>query len=163
MANNQVAASEPVAEPWVPPTDDQEFQFESIDAVPSWVDKGWASYSYGPALALPAGDVYGEGPYHTKIARVGDTVRFVANTPSKAAHFEVIEGEPTGDSATLKPPQASAASLEDLIKGGTLAPDDLGPDAKAQVSARSPRLKSLIEDGTAAPKRVAVSELVKLD
>lgn len=150
-------------EPWAPPESDQEFKFESIESAPAWVDKGWASYNMGPALAVPAGDLWGEGPYHTVTARVGDTVKFVAATPSKAAHLVVIEGEPTGENATKKPPQQSAASLEDMLKGGTLAVDDLGPDAKAQVLGRSPRLKTLIEDGKGAPEAVAISEVVKLD
>jgi len=147
---------------WVPPTDDQEFVFESIDTAPGWVDKNWAGYDSGPALQLPAGDLWGTGPYHTKTARVGDTVRFVAATPSKAAHFEVIAGEPTEENATKKPPQASSASLEDMLKSGVLTPDDLGPDAKAQVSGRSPALSQLVEEGEGAPDPIPVSELVKV-
>jgi hypothetical protein len=153
----------PEPEVWEAPTSDQEFVFESVDAAPNWIDKGWASFSQGPALALPAGDLYGTGPYHTKIARVGDTVMFKAATPSKPAHFEVVEGEPVGDAATKKPPQASAASLEDMLKTGVMTPEDLGPDAKAQVSARTPQLSKLIEEGANAPEAIPVSDLVKTE
>lgn len=153
----------PVPEAWEAPSNDQEFVFESIDAAPAWVDKNWASFSQGPALALPAGDLYGTGPYTTKIARVGDTVLFKAATPSKAAHFEVVEGEPVGDNATKKPPQASAASLEDMLKTGVMSPDDLGPDAKGQVAARTPALSKLVEENKNAPDAIPVSDLVKTD
>jgi hypothetical protein len=147
--------------PAVPlPTSDQEFDFEDINSAPAWVDKSWASYDGGPALALPV-DLLGEGPYTTITARVGDKVMFVAATPSRPAHFEVVRKEPTGDDSTAKPPQQSAASLEDMLKTGWLAPDDLGPDAKAQVLSRSPRLKDLIEKGLGAPEAVEVDTVLK--
>jgi len=147
---------------WEPPTGDQEFEFKDIASAPAWIDKGWAGYDQGPALQLPVGDaLFGEGPYTTMTARVGDTVKFVAATPSKAAHFVVIQGEPTGENATVKIPQVSNVSLEDALKGGTMTPDDLGPDAKAQVVGRSPRLKKLIEEGKGAPEAVAVTDIVK--
>jgi hypothetical protein len=153
------AATAPVV--WEPPDGDEEFVFEDIGSAPGWVDKGWASYNQGPALALPAGDVYGSPPYTTITARVGDTVKYVAPTPSRPGHFEVIPGEPVGEAATKKPPQQSAASLEDMLKTGVMTPDDLGPDAKAQVTARSPQLKGLVEEGKAAPDPIPVSDLVK--
>lgn len=149
------------AEEWEAPESDQEFVFESMDAAPAWVDKSWASFDRGPAIALPAGDLFGTGPYHTKIARVGDTVKFIAATPSKPAHFEVIEGEPVGENATKKPPQVSAASLEDMLKTGVMTPDDLGPDAKGQVASRTPALSKLIEEGKNAPEPIPVSDIVK--
>ena len=126
----------PTGEPktWEAPKGDQEFKFESIDKAPAWVDKNWASFDRGPALALPAGDLFGTGPYHTKTARVGDTVYFKAATPSKPAHFEVIEGEPVGEQATKRPPQQTPASIEDMLKTGFMTPDDLGAEAKGQVS-----------------------------
>ena len=148
---------------WEAPNGDQEFVFESMDAAPAWVDRGWASFSMGPALALPAGDIYGGPPYTTITARVGDKVMFVAATPSRPAHFEVIPGEPVEENATKKPPQASAASLEDMIKTGVMTPDDLSPEAKGQVVGRSPHLKKLVEEGKAAPKAIPVSDLVKTD
>ena len=151
------------AEPWSPPAGDEEFVFSDIASAPSWVDKGWASYNNGPALAVPAGDVYGAPPYTTKVARVGDTVKFLAATPSKPAHFEIIAGEPVEENATKKPPQASAASLEDMIRTGVMTPDDLAPEAKGQVTARSPQLTKLVEEGVAAPDPVPVSELVKVE
>lgn len=149
--------------PWEPPTGDQEFEFKDVASAPAWVDKGWASYDLGPALALPAGDLYGDGPYTTISARVGDKVMFVAATPSRPAHFEVIAKEPVGDQATKRPPQQSAASLEDMLKTGYISPDDLGPDAKAQVVSRSPRLRALIEEGKGAPEAVAIGDYVKTE
>ena len=154
-------ADQPKYEPWEPPTSDQEFEFKDIESAPAWVDKGWASYDQGPALAVPASGVLDEGPYTTQVARVGDTVKFVAATPSKGAHFVVIQGEPTGENATIKIPQVTNASLEDMLKGGTMTPDDLGPDAKGQVIGRSPRLKALIEEGKGAPEAVPVTDVVK--
>jgi hypothetical protein len=131
---------------WQPPGSDQEFVFKDIQSAPEWIDRSWASYDMGPALALPQGDVLGEQAYTTQIARVGDTVKFMAATKSKAAHFEVIPGEPekVGED-TKRPPQETSATLEDQLKGGTLDPGDLGSDAKAQVAARSPMLKDTVE------------------
>ena len=155
------AATTEAPKEWEPPQGDQEFEFKDVASAPAWVDKSWASYDRGPALALPAGDLFGTGPYHTKIARVGDTVKFIAATPSKPARFEVIEGEPTGDNATIKIPQVTNASLEDMLKTGTMTPDELGPDAKAQVAGRSPGLAKLVEEGKGAPEPIAVTDLVK--
>lgn len=149
-----------MADPVPLPTADTSFDFTDIASAPAWVDKGWASYSAGPALALPAGDIYGEGPYTTVTAKVGDKVMFVAATPSRGAHFEVIRKEPVGDQATKRPPQQSGASLEDLLKGGWITPADLGDDAKAQVLSRSPRLKALIEDGVGAPTPVVIEDYI---
>lgn len=160
---DQSPAPAPEAEVWEAPDSDQEFVFESMDAAPSWVDKSWASFDRGPAIALPAGDLFGTGPYHTKIARVGDTVVFKAATPSKPAHFEVIEGEPVGDNATKKIPQASSVSLEDALKTGVMTPDDLGPDAKAQVAGRTPGLSKLIEENKNAPEPIPVSDILKTE
>lgn len=151
----------PSAKPWAPPDGDQEFKFEGPDSLPEWVDRNWASYDRGPALAVPAGDLFGTGPYHTRIARIGDTVKFVAATPSKAAHFVIVEGEASVENATRKIPAASNASLEDMLKGGTMTPDELGPDAKAQVAQRSPGMARMVEDGTGAPAAVPVGDVVK--
>lgn len=149
-------------EQWKPPTTDQEFVFESVASAPSWIDKGWASFDRGPALAVPATDILGKPPYNTKIARVGDTVYFKAATASKPAHFEVIPGEPkAGEGGTLKIPAVTNASLEDMLRTGVMTPDELGTDAKAQVAARSPELKALAEEGEGAPAAIAVTELVK--
>jgi hypothetical protein len=162
MATKDPAPSPDTPKEWEAPDSDQEFKFESVDAAPAWVDRSWASFDRGPALALPAGDLFGTGPYHTKIARVGDTVKFVAATPSKAAHFVVIEGEPVGENATKKIPQVTNASLEDMLKAGTMTPDELGPDAKAQVAARTPGLSKLIDEGKNAPEAIPVSDVVKV-
>jgi hypothetical protein len=151
----------PKYEPYDPPTSDQEFDFTDVASAPAWIDKNWASWSMGPALALPAGDIFGTPPYTTIIARVGDKVLFKAATPSKAAHFEVVQGEPTGDQATVKIPQVSNASLEDMLKGGSMAPDELSDEAKGQVISRSPQLTKLVEEGKGAPEPVAVTDMVK--
>ena len=81
----------------------------------------------GPALASEAGDLYGQGPYHTVSARVGDKVVYTAAKGAMPPKFTVIPGDPAGvDEATPLPPQQSGASLEDLIKQGYLAPSDMG-------------------------------------
>lgn len=135
--------------PWSPPMSDQQFVFTGLDAAPGWVDRNWAGFDRGPALQLPAGDIYGKAPYTTKTARLGDTVIFKAAAGGKPAHFEVVEGLPTVESGigTIKPAQQSNASLEDMLRGGSMSVADLGTDAKAQVSGRSPELARHIEDG----------------
>lgn len=147
--------------PWTPPTTDQEFVFESVQAAPNWVDKSWASFDRGPALALPAGDLWGEGPYHTTTARVGDKVVFTAAKGAMPAKFTVIPGDPAA-SGGKKPPQQSAASLEDMLKSGVLSPDELGADGRSQVAARSPRLVPIIEGDTEIPEAVEISEVLKI-
>ena len=150
--------------PWAPPAQDQEFTFESIDKAPAWVDKNWASFDRGPALALPAGDLYGQGPYHTVSARVGDKVVYTAAKGAMPPKFTVIPGDPAGvDEATPLPPQQSGASLEDLIKQGYLAPSDMGAAAKAEVASRSPRMAGLVneEDATgpyAKPEKQSIGD-----
>jgi hypothetical protein len=135
------------------PTSDQEFIFKDIQSAPAWVDRGWAGYDRGPALQLPV-DLSGKAPYTTKVARVGDTVRFVAAKGARPAHFEVIEGDQTVEdgTATIKPAQASNVSLEDALKTGAITADELGSDAKAQVSGRSPELRDQVETGKGGPK-----------
>lgn len=142
---------------WSPPSADQEFVFDGLDSLPDWADRNWASYDRGPALAVPAGDIYGKAPYTTKTVRIGGTVRFVAATASKAAHFEVIEGEGSVDAGTgtLKPAQQSNASLEDMLKTGHMHPSELGTDAAAQVAQRSPELQGMIEGTVEPPAQVA--------
>lgn len=162
MSDQSPAPATDKPEPWAPPDGDQEFKFDDPESIPGWIDPSFRGYDRGPALQLPVGDaVFGEGPYTTMVARVGDTVKWVAATPSKTGHFVVIEGEPVGELATKKPVAATNASLEDMLKTGVMTPDELGPDAKAQVLGRSPRLKGLIEEGKAAPEPVAVTDLVK--
>ena len=171
MANapTQTATSNPApasvpAEEWRPPDEDQEFVFEGIDKAPAWVDKGWASFKQGPALALPAGDILGwTGPYHTKFARLGDTVVFKATSGARPAHFEVIEGDPIEAGPARKPPQQSPAQLEDLLKLGYVTGDEIGEDAKQQVLARSPGMKRLVEEGIGAAKKQSISEQILTD
>ena len=149
---------------WAPPTSDQEFIFKDIESVPAWVDKSWSGYDAGPALQVPAGDIFGNGPYHTKAARVGDTVKFTVAKGATPAKFTVIQGEPDpadASAVTRKPPQQSGASLEDMLKNGLMAPDDLGPDAKAQVTARTPGLRAMVEEGVGMPaEKQSVSNVV---
>lgn len=160
------APGEEAAKAWEPPDGDQEFVFESIDAAPDWVDRSWASFSMGPALAVPAGNLDGTGPYHTKFARVGDKVLFVAAKGATPAHLEVVHEEPDPSvegMTTKKIPQVSNASLEDALRTGAMTPDDLSEEAKAQVIGRTPGLRGMIEEGKGAPAEQAVSDLVKLD
>lgn len=138
---------------WEPPAEDQEFEFTGPESIPSWGFKGWQSWDNGPALALPAGDLYGNGPSHHTIARIGDKVLFIAATPSKQAHFEVVRKEPDIEDGTILPAAQTNASLEDLIRGGTLGIDELGAEARGQVSLRTPRMRRMIETGEGAPKR----------
>lgn len=153
MATTRDASSAP--KEWAPPTSNQEFVFKSADNLPDWVNRSWLGYDGGPALQVPTGDLYSnEGPYTTKAAHVGDTVKFTVAKGATPAKFTVIAGEPDPNAegeATKRPVQQTNASLEDMIKGGTMSPSDLGEDAKAQVSARSPGLKPIIEGEAAAP------------
>ena len=155
MATRETTTEQPKS--WAPPTSDQEFVFESADSLPDWVNKSWIGYDGGPALQVPTGDLYGnEGPYTTKAAHIGDTVKFTVAKGATPAKFTIIEGEPDPNvegQGTKKPAQQTSATLEDLIKGGTLQPDELGDDAKAQVSVRTPSLKPVIEGSAAAPRQ----------
>jgi len=151
-------------EQWKAPSGDQEFVFESVDKAPSWINKDWASFDRGPALAVPAGDIYGAPPYTTKIARVGDKVVFTAAKGAMPARFDVIPGDPIAVGPARKPPQQSPAALEDMLRLGVLTPEDLGADGKAQVAARTPSLKGLIEgevEAVAEPQSIA--DQLKLD
>ena len=150
----------PVPERWKPPTSDMEFKVEGPNSIPDWGDKGWAAWDSGPAVAVPSGDAYGgPGPYGTKVARQGDTVKFVAATYGKSAHFEVIEGVPSPEDVTPKPPQQSGASYEDLIKGGWLAKGDLPESAREAIAARSPGMRAFLESD-AEPDKVNVKDHV---
>jgi len=148
---------------WSPPNADAEFIFDGIDKLPAWADKNWASFDRGPAIALPAGDLWGEGPYTTKTARIGDKVLFVAAVGSTPAHFEVVRREPEPEKGTKRIAQQSAAQEEDLLKLGWITPDDLGEDAKAQIIGRSPRLKRMIEENENLPERQNPSDLFATD
>lgn len=160
-------APAPAAAPteWVAPDSDQDFIFESIDKAPAWVDKGWAGFDRGPALQLPAGDIYGTGPYWTKTAKVGDRVLFVAAKGSMPAHFEVVARDASADEGIgcKKPPQQSPVALEDALKTGWLTPEDLGEEGRGQVLARTPALKRLIEEGVNAPEPQSITNVVKID
>ena len=144
---------------WTPPTSDQEFEFTTIQEAPDWVDRNWAGFDRGPALAVPAGDLYNDQPYTTQSARPGDTVKFIAAKGSLGPHIEVIRGEVDPEKGTRRIAQQSAAQEEDLLKLGWIGPDDLGEDAKAQIMGRSPKLKGLIEGTTPPPEKQDASDL----
>ena len=130
---------------WVPPTSEQEWKFEGDPlAGPDWIDPGWAGFQAGPVLQVPTGDLWGKGAYTASPARVGDTIKFLPAKGAYPARFVVVPGEEPEKNATKLPAQQSAAQLEDLIKGGYLMADDLGEDAKAQVTLRSPQLAKVV-------------------
>lgn len=153
------------AKPWTPPDSDQEFVFEDIASAPAWVDKSWAGYSNGPALAVPTGDLFGNGAWTTETARIGDTVKWTAPKGATPGKFTIIPGEPdpsTG-AGTRKPPQVSSASLEDMLKTGLMVPGELGEDAKGQVLGRSPGMRPIVEDGGPTPEKQAVGDIVLME
>ena len=80
-------------------------------------------------------------------------------------HMVVVPGEPDPEKGqgTKKMPQVTNASLEDMLRTGTITPDDLGEDAKAQVASRTPGLQKMVEEGKGAPKPQKVSDIVKTD
>lgn len=142
----------PLVQPALP-TADEEFTFKDLDSCPGWVDRGWAGYSHGPALALPA-NLTGNPPYTTIMAEAGDKVMFIAAKGAQPAHFEVVKGDASLEEGliTRKPPQASAASLEDLVRLGHVTIEDLGSDAKAQLADRTPALRDMIEGKVPLPE-----------
>ena len=151
---------------WEPPDSDQDWDVTTIADAPGWIDKNWASFDRGPAIAVPAGNLDFSGPYHTKMARVGDKILFLAAKGAMPAHFEVVKGEIDPDDRenfARKPPQVSAVSLEDALRTGSLEVKDLGAQGKAQVLERSPGFKRMIEDEKGLPEPQAPNELVKLD
>jgi hypothetical protein len=126
------------------PDGDQEFKFEGdIQSAPEWVDKGWASYDGGPALAVPVGDPTKQ-PYTTITARKGDTIKYVARKNGMFGQYIVVKAEPIegedDENVTKYPAQQSQASLEDMLTTGAMTPADLSPDAKAQVQVRNPQM-----------------------
>jgi len=128
------------------PSSDQEFVFKDLDSAPGWVDRNWAGYDRGPALQLP-NDLSGRPPYTTTVARVGDKVVFTAASGASPAKFTVIPADHSTEDGvgTVRPAQASNASLEDQLLTGTLTVADLGSDAKAQIAGRSPHLAPAME------------------
>jgi len=149
---------------WVMPSSDQEFEFKSVQDAPGWIDKNWAGFDRGPALAVPAGDLFGDGPYHTTFAHVGDKVVFTAARGATPAKLTVIPREPGPGEVSRKPPQQSPAAVEDMLKLGIITGEDLGPDGRAQIAGRSPRLAKLVETGEGAPEnQVKISDVVKID
>jgi len=148
---------------WVIPSSDQEFEFRSVQDAPGWIDPNWAGFDRGPALAVPAGDLYGDGPYHTTFAHVGDKVVFTAARGATPAKLTVIPREPGPDEVSRKPPQQSPASLEDMLKLGIITGEDLGPIGRAEVASRSPRLAKLVETGEGAPEnQVKIGDVLVL-
>ena len=148
------------------PNKESTFVFESVDKCPNWIDRNWAGFDRGPALQIPTELLpSGDAPYTTKVARVGDTVVFTPAKGGMPAKFDVIAGlpDPGNGIGTKRMPAVTNASLEDQLKTGTISPDDLGTDAAAQVVARSPGFRKLVEEGKNAPETVKVSDQVKLD
>lgn len=82
---------------WVPPEADAEFVVgeDGVASAPEWVDKSWAAYDGGPAIAVPMGNLFGSSPQHNTIAKKGDTVKYHAPTESKGAYFEVVPVDPS--------------------------------------------------------------------
>ncbi len=116
-----------------------------IHNAPSWVDRGWAAFDAGPALAVPNGDPNGQ-PYTTTVARKGDTVLRhpaagnLTYDTYKVVRAEEMGGQPGGDpvdpaSPSFRPAQETNASLEDMAKTGILE-EGVDPDAEAQLEAR---------------------------
>lgn len=146
------------------PNGDADFVFKDMASAPAWVDRNWASFDRGPALALPASVIDdGVGPYTTITARVGDKVVYTAAKGASPAKFTVIpsDGSVEEGVGTRRMPAATNASLEDQLKTGFLTPEELGSDAKAQVMQRSPGMTKLIEEGKNAPAPQDVSTVIK--
>ena len=127
------------------PDGDQEWKFDGdVQAAPDWIDKGWASYDRGPALAVPVGDPT-KSPYTCVVARRGDTIKYTARKNGMFGKYTVVPADPVEEgeddpNATKYPAQQSQASLEDMLASGAMAPADLSPDAKAQVMVRNPQM-----------------------
>ena len=154
----------PQAEAWTPPTSDQEFTFTTMDEAPAWVDRGWAGFSQGPALAVPAGDLFGNGPYHTKTARPGDKVIFTAGKAGMAPKLDVVTGVPDlTEGGVKKPPQESACSVEDGLKTGLIPVETLTEADKGAIALRSPGLKQALETGKGLAEKQNVSDIVNLE
>jgi hypothetical protein len=135
------------------PTDKQTYTWTGdMASAPEWIDRGWASYDAGPALAVPRGDP-NASPYTTVSARVGDTVVY---TPPKGrgggtGTYTVVRAEESGEqpgaeplnlgagdrsTPTFRPAAQTEATLEDLVKTGMVSPDEMDPEARAQYEAR---------------------------
>lgn len=140
MAKTRAA---PAAEAPSPPQgfrDGDSFRYEgTLDSVPEWADKGWASYAAGPALSVPNGDPYGQ-PYTTSTARIGDYV-FWNGMEGRDARYSVVAAQtigeqPGGDQQPQKPAQETSATLEDLNRSGALPYEEMNEEAKSQMEAR---------------------------
>ena len=154
----------PKEDVWLPPTSDQEFEFTTIDEAPAWIDRNWAGFSQGPALQVPAGDLYGSGPYHTKVARPGDTVVFKAGRAGMAPKLDVVPGVPDlTEGGVKKPPQESACSVEDGLKTGLIPMSTLTEADKGAIALRSPGLKQALDTDTALAEDQKVSEIMNVE
>jgi hypothetical protein len=143
-------------------SDGQSFQYDGkLDSVPDWVDKGWATYSAGPALAVPRGDP-NKQPYNTVTARLGDWI-FVNK---KGDRYTVVRAEEVGDQPgsptqlptqekplPAKPVGTEYASLEDLDRLDILPFDEMNEEQQAQMRARGTAPKS--DEEVAAEKDAA--------
>ena len=135
---------EPAPKPWVPPKDKQEYVVtEKMADVPEWIDKGWVGFG---ALKVPVGDYPFDSPYTTEKAEPGDTIQFSPAGATRGGHFTVVKNtDPDQAKSTPRPAQESAATLEDLLKSGHLAPDEMRASDKQQVRVRSPKFQSILD------------------
>lgn len=126
----------------------------NLNGIPSWADKGWATYDQGPALAVPVGDPFGQ-PYTTAVARIGDTV--IRTNTSRDGHprhdrFKVIPAQelglqPGGDQPSNLPAQTTQATLEDLDKTGLLPKEEMNLEQQAQMDVRAVASGTQLPDG----------------
>ncbi len=147
-------------------SDGQSFQYDGkLDSVPDWVDKGWATYDRGPALAVPRGDP-NKGPYATTVARIGDFV-YVNKKGNRYAVLRAEElGEQPGSPTQLpteekplpaKPVGTEHASLEDLDQLGILPFDQMNEEQQAQMIARGTAPPEAMEEAGLGPSGLAGS------
>jgi hypothetical protein len=146
------APSTPPAPPlWKPPTDKQEWTVtEDVNSAPAWIDKSWIGA--GPSIKVPVGDYPFGSPYTTEKAEVGDEVQYLPPSATSGGHFIVVKNaDARVVERAAKPAQASAASLEDLIKTGHVTADELSAGEKLQVAVRSPRFRPLLSGEVPPP------------
>jgi len=117
MTETKAAVAPEQQTAWVPPTADSEFVFTDMGSLPAWADPSWQSNDgSGVALAVPgfafapAGEEMDRYPaYHSNVARVGDTVKWV----EAERRFYVVR------------PTVLTASAEDLAQANIgVAPKD---------------------------------------
>ena len=143
-------------------SDGQSYQYDgNLQGVPDWIDKGWATYSAGPALAVPRGDP-NKQPYTTVVARIGDYVfseqegRSLHRRPCRGSRRPARQPDaaPTEEKPLpAKPVGTEYASLEDLDRLEILPFDQMNEEQQAQMRARGTAPKS--EEEVQAEKEAA--------